>query len=95
MIILKVLVLALAHHAQASRDGALADSKDGTDQQGLRLFPDRLGKERLKRYDERPQFGRQCRHNEDSRGKDVFSLRGLPFLFKDQNGQSRAKGQHE
>src|SRR5215510_3115826 len=76
----------LARHAQAGGDGSIANSKDRSDQQGLGIFPNRLGKKRLKIYDQWQQFGRQCRHNEDSRGKEIFrSILGLPFLFQFQS----------
>src|SRR5215475_3924841 len=83
VIILKALVLAVARHTQASGDSAFADGENCADQQCLSIIPDGLGKKRLKIYDQRQQFGRQCRHNEDSRGKEIFrSIRGLPFLFQ-------------
>jgi hypothetical protein len=81
--ILKAPVMAVAPHAQASGDGATANSTDSADQLLLGIFPDQLGKKRLKLYDSRQKFGRQCRHNEDSHGKEIFrSIRGLPLLFQ-------------
>lgn len=58
MIILKVRVIAFARDAQASRDGTLANGKTCADQQRLCVFPNGLGKQRLKLYDEGQQFGR-------------------------------------
>jgi hypothetical protein len=83
MIILEMLIVAQAHHVQAGRDGSFAYRQDGTDQQRLCVFPNRLGKQGLKLYDKRQQFGRQCGPQEDFRGKEIFrSIRGLPFLFQ-------------
>jgi hypothetical protein len=81
MVILKVRVIALAHHAQASRNSALAGGKNRSRQQSLSMFPDRLGKEGLKPYDQKQQLDRQCLHRRPP-WKVVFSLRGLSLLFQ-------------
>ena len=71
---------AISWLTKAKDDGALAKREDCADEQRLCVFPNRLGKQGLKLYDQRQQFGGQCWHNEDSRGKEIFrSLRGLPF----------------
>lgn len=80
MIMLEMPVIAQAHHAQASGDGAVANREAGADEQALGVFPNRLGKPGLKLNDKRQPFGGQCGQKEDSRGKEIFrSLRGLPF----------------
>jgi hypothetical protein len=57
VIILEALVIAFAHHAQASSHGSFANCQNRANQQGLSIFPDGPGKQRLKLYDEGQQFG--------------------------------------
>ncbi len=66
MVILKMRIITLAHDTQAGGHGAFAESQNRADQQDLRMFPNRLGKIRLKLYYKWQQLDRQCLHIEDT-----------------------------
>lgn len=62
MIVLKMDLLALAHNAQASRDRAFAGSQDRSNQQDFGVFPNGLGEQRGKLYNQGQHLDRQCLH---------------------------------
>ena len=65
MLVLKMRIVAFTDHSKASRNGPFSWRENGSNEQILRIFPNRLGKHGLKRYDKTRQFGRQCEHTED------------------------------
>jgi hypothetical protein len=58
-------IVTFPHDSQAGGNGTLADGENRPAQQGLRIFPNGLGKKRLKLYDKWQQIDRQCSHIED------------------------------
>src|SRR5256885_2686030 len=77
MVILKMWIVAFSHDAQTSRDRALADGEDRSDQQSLGIGPNSFGKKRLKGYDQWQQLGRQCGYRKGS-----FWRRSFPQLTR-------------
>src|SRR5262245_7987767 len=77
MIVLKMDLLALAHHAQAGCDRAFAGGKKRPDQQHFDVFPNRLGEQWREFYNQAQQLGRQYRHPEDISWRKV-----LPKLMR-------------
>ena len=83
VIILVIGIVAFPHDSQTGDYGAIAYGENRPSQQDLRVFPNGLGKKRLKLCDEWQQPDRQCSHIEDVFGERFFfSLRGLSFLFQ-------------
>jgi len=67
-------IITFPHDSQAGSNGALADGKNRPGQQDLRIFPNGLGKKRLKLYDKRQQIDRQCSHIEEVFWRRFFLL---------------------
>jgi hypothetical protein len=64
-VFLKMGIITFPHDSQAGGNGALADGENRPGQQGLRIFPNGLGKKRLKLCNEWQQLDRQFLHIED------------------------------
>jgi hypothetical protein len=58
-------IITFPHDSQTGGKGTLADGENRPGQQDLRVFPNGLGKKRLKLYDKRQQLDRQCSHIEE------------------------------
>ena len=65
VVILKMGIITFPHDSQAGGHGAIADGENRPGQQDLRVFPNGLGKKRLKLYDKWQQVDRQCSHIEE------------------------------
>src|SRR5262245_30956881 len=65
MVVLKVSLMRETDDSQASCHSAFATSQQHAKQQRFCVLPSRLGKQRLKNYNQAQQFGRQCSHKED------------------------------
>ena len=83
---LKVLLLAFAANPQASRNGAFAGSKKGSDKQNFGVLENRFREQRGKVYNDRQQFGRHSQHTNSFLGRKFCSLLSLPLFFQRANG---------
>lgn len=91
MVVDETFLLAQSHHAQASSHSSLAKRQNCSNQQDLGVFPDRLGEQRRKLYNQWQQLGRQCLQLKTSLGKSGLQLtRSADTFSKIKNGQSRA-----
>ena len=82
MIVLKMRVIGFTTNAQASGDGALANSENRPNEQDFGVFKDRLGEQRREDYNQVHQFGRQGQHTSSFLGRKSCSLLILPLLFQ-------------
>src|SRR5262249_52298661 len=90
MVVLKMLLIAQADHAQTGRDRAVASLKQSPKQERFSMFPSRLGKKRLENYNQIQQLGRQCWHMEDLSWRRFLPQLTRPALIfsKSKNGKS-------
>ncbi len=93
MVVLTMLLLAQAQHAQGGGHRAFAGGQDGTNHQHLGMFPDALGKQRCEPYNQMPQGDRHGKQRNPLLAKEwSLAYTACRFAFKDlSNGQSPAK----
>ena len=66
MVVLKMFLFAQTDRAQTGRDRTRPACQQCAQPQNFRVFPDRLGKERVENYHQTQQLGRQCVPRADS-----------------------------
>ena len=83
VIVDETLLLAQPHDTQARRHRAFARGENCADQQDFGVFPDGLGKERRKLYNQGHNSAGSVSIGKTPFGEEVFlSLRCLPLLFQ-------------
>src|SRR5215217_9291245 len=92
MVVDETRLLTQPHDTQARRHGTFTRREHRANQQDLRVFLYRPGKERGKHPEQGQQLGRQCQHSETSRSNSDLQLILAAVTFsKSKNGQSRAQ----